>query len=147
MGCVVGVTKDVFLFGNATKFAPEWTLMKGGCERIAILFRIRRFVALVLRSVWRGDVPFGAFWFGWTETRWTPSGFEGWTTGKSARSILWGRVTPQNEAAPPRASLSPRGLSLAPRPPTSASLAPGLRVSVTPAKLPSDGAPDSRRAA
>jgi hypothetical protein len=35
-------------------------------------------------------VPLGTFWFGWTETPWTPSGFEGWTTGKKPRSIVWG---------------------------------------------------------
>lgn len=96
-GCVVGVTKDVFLFGNTTKFAPEWTLMKGRCERIALMFRARRFLALSLRSLLRGDVPLGTFWLGWTETPWTPSGFEGWTTGKKARSIVWG--SPSGDAA------------------------------------------------
>lgn len=87
-GCVYGVTRDIFLFGNSTNFAPEWTLMKGNCERVAILFRIRRAVSLAIRAVVRGDVPFGRFWFGWTETPWTPSGFEGWTTGKKPRSIF-----------------------------------------------------------
>jgi len=93
-GCIVGVVKDIFLFGNTTNFAPEWTLIKGGCERIALAFRLRRFVALCMRAVLHGDVPFGAFWFGWHETRWTPSGFEGWTSGKRARGIIprrWGR--------------------------------------------------------
>jgi hypothetical protein len=33
-------------------------------------------------------VPLGAFWFGWGETRWTPSGFDGWTTGKKPRKIF-----------------------------------------------------------
>jgi hypothetical protein len=87
-GCVYGVTKDIFLFGNTTNFAPEWTLMKGRCERIALAFRIRRFVSLAVRSVLVGDVPLGTFWFGWTETPWTPSGFEGWTTGKKPRYIV-----------------------------------------------------------
>lgn len=87
-GCVYGVSRDIFLFGNATNFAPEWTLAKGGCERIAISFRIRRFLSLALRSVVHGDVPLGTFWFGWTETPWTPSGFEGWTTGKKPRNIF-----------------------------------------------------------
>lgn len=87
-GCVYGVTRDIFLFGNSTNFAPEWTLMKGGCERVAIMFRVRRFLSLAVRAVTRGDVPFGTFWFGWTETPWTPSGFEGWTTGKRPRSIF-----------------------------------------------------------
>ncbi len=87
-GCVVGVVRDIFLFGNATNFAPEWTLMKGRCERIAILFRVRRFFALCVRSALYGDVPLGWFWFGWAETRWTPSGYEGWTTKKRARAIV-----------------------------------------------------------
>jgi hypothetical protein len=87
-GCVYGVTRDILLFGNATNFAPEWTLAKGGCERIALMFRVRRFLALAARSVVYGDVPFGRFWFGWTETPWTPSGFEGWTTGKKPRAIF-----------------------------------------------------------
>lgn len=87
-GCVYGVTRDLLLFGNATKFAPEWTLMKGGCERVAIMFRVRRFLALALRSALRGDVPLGTFWLGWKESPWTPSGFEGWTTGKKPRAIF-----------------------------------------------------------
>lgn len=101
MGCVYGVSRDIFFFGNATNFAPEWTLMKGGCERIAIAFRIRRLLALSVRALVYGDVPLGTFWFGWTETKWTPSGFEGWTTGKKPRHIiprpdykaLWNKLT------------------------------------------------------
>lgn len=94
-GCAYGVIKDVFLFGNETNFAPEWTLMKGRTERIAISFRIRRFFALALRALVRGDVPFGSFWFGWHETKWTPSGYEGWTTGKKPRSILAPSSSPE----------------------------------------------------
>jgi hypothetical protein len=81
-GCAYGVSRDILFFGNATKFAPEWTLMKGRCERVALLFRVRRFLGLAIRSAIHGDVPLGAFWLGWTETPWTPSGFAGWTTGK-----------------------------------------------------------------
>jgi hypothetical protein len=88
MACVYGVIKDVFLFGNETNFAPEWTLRKGQTERIAISFRIRRFLALSLRAVVKGDVPFGSFWLGWGETRWTPSGYDGWTTNQKPRGIL-----------------------------------------------------------
>lgn len=87
-GCVYGVSRDLLFFGNATKFAPEWTLMKGRCERVAVAFRLRRFVSLAVRSLVWGDVPLGTFWLGWTETPWTPSGFEGWTTGKAPRAIL-----------------------------------------------------------
>lgn len=79
--CLTGVIKDLFLFGNTTKFAPEWTLAKGRTVRIALLFRLRRFLSLCVRAVVVGDVPFGRFWFGWTETAWTPNGYEGWTTG------------------------------------------------------------------
>ncbi len=79
---IVGLAKDFFLFGNTTKFAPEWTLEKGKTVRLALLFRIRRFLALCVRAVVAGDVPFGSFWFGWRETPWTPNGYEGWTTGK-----------------------------------------------------------------
>jgi hypothetical protein len=84
----VGFVHDVFLFGNVTGFAPEKTLIKGGSERIALLFRARRALLLAMRAVLVGDVPFGKFWFGWRETPWTPSGFEGFTEKKKPRSIL-----------------------------------------------------------
>lgn len=83
-----GTVKDLLLFGNATKFAPEWTLKKGRTERIALLFRARRFFSLCVRAVVAGDVPWGAFWLGWTETPWTPSGYDGWTTERKPRSIV-----------------------------------------------------------
>jgi hypothetical protein len=63
-------------------------LIKGGSERIALLYRLRRAFLLALRSVLVGDVPFGKFWFGWRETRWTSSGFEGFTSKKKQRPIL-----------------------------------------------------------
>jgi hypothetical protein len=84
----VGFINDVFLFGNVTGFAPESTMIKGGSERIALLFRVRRAVLLAARSVVVGDVPFGKFWLGWRETPWTPNGFEGFTSKKKPRSIL-----------------------------------------------------------
>ncbi len=87
-GCAYGVIRDLLIFGNATNFAPEWTLMKSGCKRVALLFRVRRFMALCVRSVVYGDVPFGGFWLGWEETPFTPSGFSGWTTGKKPRAIV-----------------------------------------------------------
>lgn len=105
-GCVYGVTRDIFLFGNATNFAPEWTLKKGGCVRIALLFRLRRFLALSLRSLLYGDVPFGGFWLGWRETPWTPSGFEGWTTGRKPRPIVaWPWPRSRLQAWKPRLQL------------------------------------------
>jgi hypothetical protein len=84
----VGYVHDVFLFGNVTGFAPETTLIKGGSVRIALLYRLRRAFLLALRSVLVGDVPFGKFWFGWRETPWTSSGFEGFTSKKKQRPIL-----------------------------------------------------------
>jgi hypothetical protein len=83
----VGAISDVVLFGNVTGFAPEWTLIKGGSKRIALLFRIRRALSLGVRSIVYGDVPLGRFWLGWRETRWTPSGFEGFTTKKRRRIV------------------------------------------------------------
>ncbi len=85
-----GVIHDVFLFGNITKFAPESTLIKGRSVRVAFLSRVRRFMVLLVRSAIFGDVPVGLFWLGWNETRWTPSGFHGWTTGK--KPTLWQRM-------------------------------------------------------
>lgn len=79
---VVGLIKDVFLFGLPTTFSPENTLMRSGLTRIALAYRARRALLLAWRSLIYGDVPFGAFWFGWGETHWTPSGFEGWSSGK-----------------------------------------------------------------
>jgi len=83
----VGLIADVFLFGINTGFAPEQTLVRAGTGRVALLFRVRRAFALTLRSALRGDVPFGAFWFGWGETPWTRNGYEGWTLrrGRAAR--------------------------------------------------------------
>jgi hypothetical protein len=78
-----GAINDVFLCGNITKFAPESTLIKGASHRVAILARVRRALVLAVRAVVFGDVPFGAFWFGWGETAWTPSGYQGWTSGKT----------------------------------------------------------------
>ena len=83
-----GAISDVLLFGNITGFSPEWTLKRGRSERIALLYRLRRAVLLAVRSVLYGDVPFGSFWFGWGETPWTPSGFDGWTTRKKPRPIV-----------------------------------------------------------
>jgi hypothetical protein len=93
--CFVGVSADVLFFGNVTGFAPETTLIRGGSMRIALLARVRRVFALALRSIVWGDVPLGAFWLGWRETAWTPSGFEGFTSGKRRSTVpppaLWFR--------------------------------------------------------
>ena len=78
-----GVMKDIFLCGNITRFAPETTLIAGGSGRVAVVARTRRALVLAVRAVVYGDVPFGLFWFGWGETPWTPSGFAGWSSGKT----------------------------------------------------------------
>ena len=145
----VGVISDVLLFGNKTGFAPESTLLKGGSARLALLFRLRRAFLLTVRSIFHGDVPLGGFWLGWRETPWTPSGFEGWTTGKKPRAIfswpslawLRGAVLPQvaeestsTEAQPAMATtsqmaaLEPAARSMRPRP----SLVPAVRRSFVP---------------
>jgi hypothetical protein len=85
---LVGAFNDVLLFGNITGFAPETTLIRGGSVRMALSFRVRRAFLLAVRALLYGDVPLGRFWLGWGETRWTPSGFEGWTTKKSPQPIL-----------------------------------------------------------
>jgi hypothetical protein len=85
---LVGATSDVLLFGNVTGFAPETTLIKGDSARLALLFRLRRAFLLTVRAAVWGDVPFGSFWFGWRRTRWTPHGYEGWTTKKKPPPLL-----------------------------------------------------------
>jgi cellulose synthase/poly-beta-1,6-N-acetylglucosamine synthase-like glycosyltransferase len=99
----MGFIDDVFLFGNVTGFAPESTLIKGGSERIALTFRLRRAVLLAARAVLVGDVPLGKFWLGWRETQWTPNGFEGFTSKKKPAAILpprslWFRRTSARKA-------------------------------------------------
>ena len=85
---VVGGVNDVLWRGNITGFAPEQTLIRGGSSRIALYFRVRRALSLAVRSVLIGDVPLGRFWFGWSETPWTPNGYEGWTSKRPARRIV-----------------------------------------------------------
>lgn len=76
---IAGFVQDIFLFGTHTNFAPERTLKKSRITRIALGYRVRRALLLAVRSVVHNDVPLGAFWFGWRESPWTPSGFQGWT--------------------------------------------------------------------
>lgn len=99
----VGVTSDVLFFGNRTGFAPESTLIKGGSVRLALAFRVKRAILVALRAAVVGDVPFGKFWFGWKETPWTPSGFEGFTSGKEPRAVL---LRPREVVAPEEVAVS-----------------------------------------
>jgi hypothetical protein len=100
---VVGAVNDVLLFGNVTGFAPEWTLIRGGSSRIALAYRLRRALLLAVRAVRRGDVPWGAFWFGWSRTPYTPNGYEGWTTGKRPAHIIPAPARAARAAEAPRA--------------------------------------------
>jgi cellulose synthase/poly-beta-1,6-N-acetylglucosamine synthase-like glycosyltransferase len=79
---IVGLVEDILLFGVNTHFSPEETYIRGRLTRIALAYRVRRALALAVRSILYNDVPLGAFWLGWHETPWTPNGFEGWTSGK-----------------------------------------------------------------
>ena len=102
LAAAIGVTSDLLFFGNVTGFAPEETLIRGGSSRVALMFRARRVLHLAVRSVVRGDVPLGRFWFGWGETKWTPNGYEGWTSGKRRRAIVpavstWFRSRPGDD--------------------------------------------------
>jgi cellulose synthase/poly-beta-1,6-N-acetylglucosamine synthase-like glycosyltransferase len=76
-------------FGEVTTFSPECTLRKGGLTRIALAYRLRRAILLAFRAIVFGDVPWGWFWFGWRETPWTPSGFDGWSSGIRPPAVYW----------------------------------------------------------
>jgi hypothetical protein len=95
---IVGLAEDILLFGVNTSFSPEETCVRSGLSRIAIAYRVRRALALAVRSVIHNDVPLGSFWLGWHATRWTPNGFEGWTTGK--RRVLVPRPLPLVQPIP-----------------------------------------------
>jgi cellulose synthase/poly-beta-1,6-N-acetylglucosamine synthase-like glycosyltransferase len=88
---LIGYVRDIFGFGEPTTFAPETTLRNSNLSRIALAYRLRRAILLAVRATVRGDVPFGAFWFGWKHTPWTPSGFDGWTSGQKPPPVYWRR--------------------------------------------------------
>ncbi len=92
---LIGYWRDIFGFGEPTTFAPEETLRDSNLSRIALAYRLRRACLLAVRAAIRGDVPFGANWFGWKHPPWTPSGFDGWTSGAKPPAIYWRpRVAP-----------------------------------------------------
>jgi hypothetical protein len=86
---ILGTSRDVFGFGQSTTFVPEATARASGLSRIALAYRIRRALLLACRAVVFGDVPWGKFWLGWGQTRWTPNGFDGWTTGVRPPPVYW----------------------------------------------------------
>jgi len=87
---IVGFIQDFLLFGVNTHFAPEETLEASRTSRIAVAYRVCRCAGLIARALRRGDVPLGWFWFGWGATRWTASGYSGWTN--KARRVRRGGV-------------------------------------------------------
>ncbi|MBX3200829.1 MAG: glycosyltransferase [Labilithrix sp.] len=127
---IIGIAQDIVFFGVNTNFAPEETFIKSRLSRIAIAYRLRRAFALTVRSVLHNDVPLGWFWLGWHETKWTPSGFEGWTTGK--RRVLKPREVP---SAAPAAAPAVVAEVLATTAQVTPSLAPAARISLAPAAL------------
>ena len=86
---ILGYARDIFGFGERTTFSPESTLRKSGLTRIALAYRLRRAALLACRAALFGDVPWGPFWFGWRETPWTPSGFDGWSSGLRPPPVYW----------------------------------------------------------
>jgi hypothetical protein len=84
---IVALGQDFFGFGCNTGFAPESTLIKTRTTRLALAYRLRRAGALAARALVHGDVPFGAFWFGFGETAFTPHGYEGWTSGRDVGAL------------------------------------------------------------
>lgn len=98
MTTMIGYIQDLLLFGVNTNFAPEETFIKGHLPRIALAYRARRALVLAVRAVIYNDVPLGWFWFGWHETPWTPSGYDGWTSGKGRR-VMYPRMSATKPAA------------------------------------------------
>jgi hypothetical protein len=79
LSTIVGFVRDYLGFGLNTHFAPEETIEASKRGRLALSYRFTRCAKLVKRAIWRGDVAPGWFWFGFHRTRWTASGYAGWT--------------------------------------------------------------------
>jgi cellulose synthase/poly-beta-1,6-N-acetylglucosamine synthase-like glycosyltransferase len=84
-----GVIKDIFGYGINTRFIPEETLIIGRSQRIAIAYRVRRFITMCIRSIRYADVPYGSWWFGFRENLpYVQSGYKGWTSGKKKHYLI-----------------------------------------------------------
>ena len=85
-----GVCEDILLFGCNVKFYPSRTLIESRAQRIAIIYRVRRFISLCWRSIKYGDVPLGWWWLGWYEKPeyGLTNGFTGWTKETKSDYIL-----------------------------------------------------------
>lgn len=86
---LIGYYRDAFGFGEPTTFAPERTLLRSRLSRLAVAYRLRRALLLGARSAVHGDVPLGSFWLGWHRTPYTPSGFDGWSSGQTPPPVFW----------------------------------------------------------
>jgi hypothetical protein len=95
---LIGYYRDAFGFGEPTTFSPERTLLRSRLGRLAVAYRLRRALLLAARSARHGDVPLGTFWLGWHRTPFTPSGFDGWGSGKSPPPISWPRRPAADDA-------------------------------------------------
>jgi hypothetical protein len=104
----IGYYRDAFGFGEPTTFAPERTLVRSKLSRFAVAYRVRRALLLAARSARHGDVPLGAFWLGWHRTRFTPNGFDGWSSGKSPPPIFWPKRARAGGPAARRDGAGPR---------------------------------------
>ncbi len=99
---LIGYYRDAFGFGEPTTFSPEQTLLRSNLSRLALAYRLRRALLLAVRSAVHGDVPLGWFWLGWRRTPFTPSGFDGWSSGAVPPPVFW----PRRRPARPRAEMS-----------------------------------------
>jgi len=91
-GATVGIwgfMKDVLWKGNNVKFTPASTLITGGSQRIAIAFRVQRFLSMCIRSLRYGDVPFGLWWGSWYErVPYVRNGYADWSNKKNSQYVL-----------------------------------------------------------
>jgi hypothetical protein len=98
---IIGFWRDTFGFGEPTTFSPETTLRKSRLTRIALAYRTQRALLLACRAAIFGDVPLGWFWFGWRETPWTSSGFDGWSSGLRPPPVYWPGEESDRPGRPP----------------------------------------------
>ncbi len=80
---IISFSRDIFLFGSNTRFAPESTLVEGGTVRMALSYRAKRMLTLAVRCATHNDVPMGMYWIGWKENEWVNSGYDGWAVERS----------------------------------------------------------------
>jgi hypothetical protein len=86
----MGVIEDVLLFGLNVRFYPSRTLIESRAQRIAIAYRVRRFLHCAWRSIRHGDIPLGWFWVSWyqKDEYGLTNGFTNWTKDAKSDYIL-----------------------------------------------------------